>query len=196
MTTVFGIDFDNTIINYEEIFYFRALEKKLIPKTIERRKLAVREFLRSKKLEDEWTKLQGEVYGSYILEAKPFLGVLEAFKIFVKNNIPFYIISHKTMFPYLGDKINLHNAAKNWLKVNGFFNLIKENNVYFETSIEKKINRICKCGCTHFIDDLSDILSLLPSNINKIYFNDNDCNINVDFVTMKSWLEINDIYKK
>ena len=40
-----GIDFDNTIINYNLVFYKIALKKKLIKKDINKNKSSVKEYL-------------------------------------------------------------------------------------------------------------------------------------------------------
>ena len=59
-----GLDFDNTLIDYDEVFYKIACQKDLIPKSIDRNKASVRKFLVSENKEKEFTLLQGEVYGS------------------------------------------------------------------------------------------------------------------------------------
>ena len=42
-----GIDFDNTIVDYDLAFYLAALEKKLIPEKTPKTKKSVRDYLRS-----------------------------------------------------------------------------------------------------------------------------------------------------
>ena len=69
--TILGLDFDNTIVTYDKVFHKIALKKLLIEKTIPEDKIAIRNFLRESGREDEFTTLQGEVYGKYILEAEP-----------------------------------------------------------------------------------------------------------------------------
>ena len=53
-----GIDFDNTLVNYDKSFYELAYEKKLIPLGLEKSKNAVRKFLRDKGKDDHFTLLQ------------------------------------------------------------------------------------------------------------------------------------------
>ena len=60
---VLGLDFDNTIIKYDELFHKIAYEKELIPADLPKEKNAVRNYLRQNNIEDEWTMIQGEVYG-------------------------------------------------------------------------------------------------------------------------------------
>ena len=61
-----GLDFDNTLIDYDEVFYEIACEKNLIPKNIGKTKVKVRKFLKDNGEEELFTLLQGEVYGSKI----------------------------------------------------------------------------------------------------------------------------------
>ena len=70
-------------------------------------------------------------------------------------------------------------------------------NVYFENSIEKKINRIVKLKCNIFIDDLPQILNLLPKNIIKFLFNPNaKKKIKENYKTIESWAKFYDLIKK
>lgn len=169
-----GIDFDNTIIQYDDVFYRHALNKKLIPETLAKDKLSVRDYLRSKNIEDEWTIIQGEVYGSRIMDAEPFDSVVEVLTALKNLGIPLKIISHKTRFPYLGPKVDLHKSALNWLNSHGFLGSsglgLSEDDVFFEVKLEDKISRIISSGCTHFIDDLPEVLELLPDRISRILF--------------------------
>jgi len=73
-----GIDFDNTLVSYDELFWKLARESNLIPESIAVKKEAVRDYLRSIDKEGNWTEMQGTVYGLRIEEAKPFTGVKEA----------------------------------------------------------------------------------------------------------------------
>ena len=72
-----GLDFDNTIITYDEIFYKIALERNLIGDDLAHQKNVIRDFLRKNDLEDQFTLLQAEVYGNRILEAKPAENLFE-----------------------------------------------------------------------------------------------------------------------
>ena len=50
---VLGLDFDNTIINYNELFHKIAFEKNLIPADLPKEKNAVRNYLRENEIENE-----------------------------------------------------------------------------------------------------------------------------------------------
>jgi len=195
---IVGFDFDNTIINYEKLFKKIAYKKKLVPKNIKSNKNSVKEYLIKKNKETEWTILQGEVYGKYIMDAKIYVGVKKIMKSLSKNKIKFYIISHKTKFPYLGKKINLHMAAKKWINKN----LLRNNNsinlsikdVFFENTIKKKISRINKLRCNIYVDDLTKILKLLPKGVMKILFTPNKKNKQKKpIITMNKWMDFNKI---
>ena len=84
-----GLDFDNTIIRYDELFHKVALEKKRVPGSLPADKNAIRNYLYRQHLEDEWTRVQGEVYGARINEARPFDGMLETLRSFKEANINF-----------------------------------------------------------------------------------------------------------
>ena len=54
-----GIDFDNTIVSYDELFHKVAVEQALVPANIPKSKLAARDYLRKIDNEPVWTELQG-----------------------------------------------------------------------------------------------------------------------------------------
>ena len=52
-----GVDFDNTIVCYDEVFHRVALERKLISPSLRVNKGAVRDHLRTIGREDAWTEM-------------------------------------------------------------------------------------------------------------------------------------------
>jgi hypothetical protein len=171
---ILGLDFDNTLIRYDELFYQVALDKGLIPSDLLKTKNAVRDYLRQAGNEEEWTLLQGEVYGSRIQEAIAFEGMQEALKKISTQSERIFLISHKTRTPYMGQQYDLHQAAMGWLQGHAFFDIEglgwEENQVFFELTKEEKLQRIVQLGCTHYIDDLPEILEMLPDTVQKILF--------------------------
>ena len=174
-----GIDFDNTIINYTDIFTQQAIRSDLLnPDTKNVTKQFVRDSIR--KLPDgemKWCKLQGTVYGKFINDAKPFEGALDFIKKCISENIDVFIVSHKTEYVQaIEEKINLREAALDWLKNNGFLNsegsCLDDRKIFFEHPRENKLNRIKELQCTHFIDDLEEIFlePNFPENVEKILF--------------------------
>ena len=157
-----GIDFDNTIVRYDQAFHRAALEQKLIPPDLPANKSAVRDYLRSEGMEDQWTVLQGYIYGNRMDLASPWEGVKEFMSRCVRAGIPIFIISHKTHHPYQGQKYDLHEAAWNWLTKQGFFDPsvvgLERDQAFFELTLKEKLARIGTMGCTHFVDDLPEVL--------------------------------------
>ncbi len=187
-----GLDFDNTLIDYDEVFYEIAAEKNLIPKDIIKTKIEVRRYLKNKGKEKLFTLLQGEVYGSKINLAKQSDGMFETLMMLKKQEIELFIVSHKTLHPYAGPKFNLHLAALKWLTKNEFFTPnglnFKKENIFFELTVENKIKRIESLGITHYIDDLTKILELIKPTINRIHYNPKAENYNIDnLFNLKSW---------
>ena len=111
-----GLDFDNTLIDYDFLFYKLAVELKLIPIETQKSKVGVRDYLIKVGREKSFTKLQGEVYGKKIEFAEASKGVIEALQDLKEKGFKFSIVSHKTKFPIIGEKINLHLCALDWLK--------------------------------------------------------------------------------
>jgi len=196
---IVGFDFDNTIINYTHSFIDLSRKKKLVPEKNNKNKVSIRNYLREKNIEDQWTILQGEVYGKNIMKAEIYVGVLEALSYLSKKNIRIKIISHKTQFPYIGEKINLRSSAMKWIKKNLICNLnikINQKDIFFEDTVENKIIKIKDENCDIYIDDLPEILNLLPSQIKKILFSPYKIkNHNSKFFIMNSWKEFPDIIK-
>ncbi len=169
-----GFDFDNTLISYDQLFHRAALDKHLIPEATPPQKNAVRDYLREQGIEDEWTRMQGEVYGGRILEADPYPGMQATLLALKGKQIPMCIVSHKTRTPYLGEPWDLHAAARSWLRKQGFFDAQGlgwlDEQVFFELTKEAKVARILALGCTHYVDDLPEILAMLPGSVEKILF--------------------------
>lgn len=166
-----GIDFDNTIVRYDEVFYRLAHQRGLIPASVAVTKQAVRDSLRSRGKESDWIELQGEVYGARMEEAAPFDGVLAFLKRCENEGQKFFIISHKTETPVAGQPYNLHNAARAWLSSHGIASTPAEG-VVFEPKRSDKLQRIQQLGCTHFVDDLSEFLTepKFPRGVERLLF--------------------------
>jgi len=172
-----GIDFDNTIIDYGKVFHKYAVEYFGLPSTITAEKQTIRSYLWS--LPDgntKWTELQGIVYGDKIQDAAPFDGLDHFLRHCKALQIDICIISHKSVYPSLGPKVNLHDAASGWLDKSGFFNPhaygLSKSSVFFESTRLFKVMRIGTEKCSVFIDDLTDVFEekSFPQNVQKILF--------------------------
>ena len=159
-----GIDFDNTIISYDELFYEVAVSSKLANPSVRPFKNDIRAYVRSlDNGEIAWQKLQLEVYGRYIDKA-PVSPMFEEFLDYCKDaNVEVFVVSHKTQFAAQDDnrEYDLIAHAKEWLLKNKIVSdagPIKKENIFFEPTRSKKIGRIADIGCDIFIDDLYEVL--------------------------------------
>lgn len=171
-----GVDFDNTLVRYDELFARVCRERGLIADDVPPNKTAIRDYLREVGREDDWTEVQGIVYGPRITEAAAFEGALEFLRKAGEEGREVFIISHKTRHPYRGEKHDLHEAALTWLRSNGVFNDegggVEPSRALFHERKEEKLARIAEVGCEWFIDDLPEILGheLFPETARRILF--------------------------
>ncbi len=174
-----GVDFDNTIVCYDQLFHRIALERGLIPASLPATKGHVRDMLRRMGREEEWTEMQGQVYGKRLHEAEPFAGVLEFFTLCRERGWIAFIISHRTRYPFVGEQYDLHDAAQRWLTSHGFYDPVRiglsAGQVHFELSKQAKLDRIASVGCDYFIDDLPEFLLEpgFPAGVKRILFDPN-----------------------
>jgi len=193
---ILGIDFDNTIVCYDHAFYRGALAKGLIPPSIPQAKNEIRNYLRDNGQEEAWTELQGFVYGACMHEAEPFPHVIEFFQKCRQSGITVFIISHKTRYPYRGERYDLHKSSFDWVSRYDLFDdrgARISGNVFFELTKEAKIMRIKEEGCTHFIDDLPEFLSepAFPRDVQRILFDPHNLHNDADAdFRVRSWSEL------
>jgi len=173
-----GIDFDNTIIGYDAVFHATATELGLIDAGVEPRKQAVRDAVRlAPHGELSWQRLQGQVYGSGMVEATMVEGVDRFLRRCRTMHCEVLIVSHKTEFGHHDpQRVNLRAAAIGWMEAHGFFSDdrygIPVGNVFFETTRAEKLARIGRLRCDWFIDDLEDVLAdpAFPPGVRRILF--------------------------
>jgi hypothetical protein len=196
---ILGVDFDNTIIRYDELFHRIAVERGLIPATLAVRKNEVRDFLRQRGQEPAWTELQGYVYGPRMPEAQPFPGVVEFFSRAVRRGLPLHVISHKTRAAVAGPAYDLQRSARDWLAARGFFDRARvglaPDHVHFGATRPEKIRFIRETGCTHFIDDLPETFleETFPAGVVKILFGVREPPPDLPGVqTGEDWFQISD----
>src|SRR5882757_2518580 len=138
-----GLDFDNTLITYDDVFLAMARERGLAASDFSGRKQAIRDSIRL--LPDgelSWQQLQGQVYGKGVARATMFDGVGSFLRQCKRRNVPVVIVSHKTEFGHHDpERVNLRQAALDWMTAQGFFNEygIARENVYFEGTRQEKI---------------------------------------------------------
>ncbi len=165
---IIGVDFDNTIVCYDGLFHKLAVEQGLIPRPasgcpVPAAKNAVRDYLRQIGQEDRWTELQGYFYGPGMAQARLYPGVVEFFDRCRREGVEVFIISHRTRHPFRGEQYDLHEAARAFLAAHGFDDPARiglpPNHIWFHETKSEKIARINATGCTHFIDDLPEVLT-------------------------------------
>jgi hypothetical protein len=174
-----GLDFDNTLITYDDVFLAMARERGLTAPDFSGRKQAIRDSIRL--LPDgelSWQQLQGQVYGKGVARATMFDGVETFLNRCKQENVPVVIVSHKTEFGHHDpERVNLREAALEWMTAQGFFSNygISRENVYFEGTRQEKLARIAKLDCSHFVDDLEEVLMDrgFPEGVERILFADN-----------------------
>jgi hypothetical protein len=162
-----GIDLDNTLADYR-----RPLERLCVrhglPGPHTDPKLALREELRARGQEDEWTRLQGELYGPCMREAELFAGAAHAIAKWQASGCEVCVISHRTKHPIAGAKHDLHAFAREWITERR----LDVADLFFEETKEAKLARIGSLRCDVFIDDLPEILlhPAFPSATRKMLF--------------------------
>ena len=198
-----GVDFDNTIVRYDDVFRRVALDLDLVPPHAATSKTSVRGHLRSIGQEDRWTELQGIIYGPRMIDAALFPGVATFFADCRAKGMPIAIVSHRTRFPYLGERHALHAAARDFLARHGFHDEagigLPADRVFFEETKEGKLARIAAIGCTTFIDDLPELLAdpRFPAGVRRILFDPHatqDAPAGVE--SAGSWAEIEDLVRR
>jgi phosphoglycolate phosphatase-like HAD superfamily hydrolase len=171
-----GIDFDNTIACYDGVFYAAAVERGLIPPDIGNDKNSVRDHLNGAGRVDDFTELQGYIYGARMDLVAPYPGFSEFVAAARKAGHELFIVSHKTKHPILGPKHDMHAAAREFLAARGLVgnqpSQIDPASVFFELAKENKVARTASLRCEVFVDDLPEILAMpgFPDGMRRILF--------------------------
>jgi hypothetical protein len=191
-----GIDFDNTIIAYDDVFRAAAAASGLIAPGFAGNKQAVRDAIRL--LPDgelAWQRLQGQVYGKGIGGATVVAGVETFLRRCRAEGCAVAVVSHKTEYGHFDpERVNLRQAALDWMAGQGLLggdHGVARADVYFEGTRAEKLKRIAALSLTHFIDDLPEVLTDpdFPSGVARILFAD-DAPDAVDYVRCPTWRDI------
>jgi phosphoserine phosphatase len=198
-----GIDFDNTIVGYDELMYRIALDRGLIDGNGDRTKRAVRDRVRQ--LADgeiEWQKLQALAYGPLIGEARLLDGADEFIRRCRDAGMAVVIVSHKTEYASFDEtRTNLRTAAIAWMAAHRFFDRdglgLGRDAVFFESTRADKIGRIRAVGCSHFIDDLEEVFleASFPREVQKILYAPDAALVPASSATVvPSWRALCDVF--
>ena len=191
-----GIDLDNTIISYDDVFQLAANKFGLLDNNNCLSKESLRNQIRNQKNgEKKWQKLQGYVYGEGINEAVLFPGVYRFLWRCKERKIDVEIVSHKTEFGHFDSKkISLRDSATNFLINHGLLDnknpLI--NKVTYKNNKKEKIDYIKQNNYECFIDDLEEIIfsEELEDQKGILFSRDNLSVKNSNNVIAQSWEEI------
>jgi hypothetical protein len=171
-----GLDFDNTIVCYDDAFYRAARERELIPADVTPTKDGRMDL------------------------AVAFPGVRAFMRKAAEAGCAIRIVSHKTRHPYRGEKYDLHKAALGWLEAQGFFDDkslgLHRANVHLELTKDGKLARIGALGCDSFVDDLPELLGepAFPADTRRVLFDPNDAAPdNPSYARARSWDEISSL---
>lgn len=158
---IVGIDFDNTIINYDVLFIQAATSHGWL-ENYSLTKQEVKQGLINKYGDDsKWQILQAEIYGKHITQATLYANCYEFIQLVIQSGATVYIVSHKTEFSNFDGKTKLIEPAIQWLKkkkIVGFQGLIPIKQLSFHATRDEKIKKIRQLNCDIFIDDLAEVL--------------------------------------
>ena len=195
-----GVDLDNTLINYDHVFAEVGVEIGLLPADYDHgAKEEIKAYLFSSPGgEEDWMRLQGQVYGRNIGRAKLFEGAEDFLKTACLNGARVSIVSHKTRYGHFDpDRIDLWDAALDWLDSRDFFGAngldLDPNDVHFRETLDGKIEQISEIGCKFFVDDLPRVLNheRFPSNVGKFWFASTQAaRAGCGLVPYRSWAEV------
>jgi hypothetical protein len=128
-------------------------------------------------------------------EAAAFPGTVEFLKWAGRQRVSVSIISHKTQYPFLGPRYDLHRAARLWVEQHlkdGARALVMPEDVHFEPSQEEKLDRIRTTACDYYIDDLPEILLApgFPEGTRRLLFDPETHHRDAPLKVVRSWQEI------
>lgn len=168
-----GLDFDNTIVCYDNAIARLADEVLELPQEISRTKVGVRDYLRAGDREGEWTAFQGQLYGPGMRYAELFPGCLETLRGLRAEGHSLCIVSHRSVRPYAGPAYDLHNYAFQWVSRHLVGEgVIDTEAVFFRETREQKVAQIAQLACSVFLDDLPEVFAEpgFPTSTQPILF--------------------------
>ena len=144
-----------------------------------------------------WQRLQGQVYGALMHEATMADGVANFLRNARRSGATLFVVSHKTEYGHFDPaRVNLHDAARQWLMDQGFFaddvHGMCLQNVYFETDRMSKVARIAALDLDIFIDDLPEVFAEpdFPARTRRILFANSSISGDGLYERCADWTEI------
>jgi len=162
-----GIDLDNTLADYAAPLA-RLCREYGVADCATEPKLALRDHLRRAGREPEWTRLQGEIYGPLMAEARLYPGAADFLAQGLGAGTSCVVVSHRTRHPIAGQSYDLHESARCWLADCGLGSI----EIHLEETKASKLARISSLGLDVFIDDLPELLGdpAFPAGVEPVLF--------------------------
>jgi hypothetical protein len=195
-----GLDFDNTLAEYDQLFAALAVETGLFD-AAPVSKQEIRDQLRTRPNgELSWRRLQAIAYGQRLEDARLFDGAGDFLKACRAKKIEVVIVSHKTKYPACKEfRTDMRQAALDWMKRRGFFDPagfgLKSENVHFADSRFEKVGMISDLNCDHFVDDLEEVFIEpgFPVSTTKVLFAPALKQTSLPVIHCHHWKEIADV---
>lgn len=191
-----GLDFDNTLACYDEVFSRQAKRLKYLPKDWSGDKQKVKyELLKMPEGELTWQRLQGQVYGPAMDSAVLFSGATSFAIRARQRGHRLFIVSHKTKYGHQDEtKTPLRQKALQWMESKGFFDAsvfgIHRQDVHFCDSREEKAKKIRDLEVDLFVDDLESVFEEKDfPPVRKILFKSSPSN-SFGGIVCNSWSEV------
>jgi hypothetical protein len=191
-----GLDFDNTLVDYDRLFFVLARERGLVSEALPPTKLAVRDTVR--RLPDGellWQRLQAAAYGGRICEASLFPGAQAFMTLARRCGMNIFIVSHKTRVAKEG-RADMHQAALAFMRSKGFFDpagpSLHADRIFFEATRRAKVARIGGLGLGVFVDDLPEVFVEpgFPEATVRVLFAPAGAEAAPDFAVVGSYAEL------
>jgi hypothetical protein len=132
-----------------------------------------------------------------MIEAEVAPGAAAAVRRLQEAGAEIAIVSHKSRYAAEdAGGADLREAALGWLAAKGFFSTLglRRDAVFFEDDRQRKLGRIGELGCTHFVDDLEEVLGdpAFPEGVERLlYAPIGDCAAG-PWRRCASWTEVGD----
>lgn len=161
-----GVDFDNTLIRYDEVFRDLAAARGWLPKGFAASKDAVKKRLLALDGHDlRWQALQAQAYGPRISKAEAYEGFRAFLDAATQRGDEVFIVSHKSERSHFDPSVELRSAAMRWLRSkriveNGHPDpkRLPAGRVIFASTRDEKVAAIAALKLDLFVDDLPEVL--------------------------------------
>lgn len=184
-----ALDLDNTIICYDEAFRAAAAQLDCLPEPgIATNKPSIKAAALACGGNNLWTRLQSLAYGEEISKAYLFPGCAHFVATACEELV---IVSHKTRFPAVGQRTDLRDAARAFLRATPLAKIP----VHFLDTREAKVAKIAQLKARALIDDLPEVFKTpgFPSDSTFFLFDPNNTHADwIETPRIQSWSDASD----